>query len=30
MAAIKERANTHETVMNVLKARIKKAKEAAV
>ncbi len=29
IAAIKDRAGTHETVMNVLKARIKKAKEVA-
>lgn len=30
MAAIQDRQATHETVMNVLKARIKKIKEAAV
>ena len=30
MAAIQDRQETHETVMNVLKARIKKLKEAAV
>ena len=30
LATIRERAGTHETVMQVLKARIKKIKEAAV
>ena len=30
LAAVRDRESTHETVMQVLKARIKKVKEAAI
>jgi hypothetical protein len=30
LAAVQDRESTHENVMNVLKARIKKVKEAAI